>query len=295
MTDFDYEIWDVFTDTPFEGNPLAVVWKADALSLAQMQTVTKEFNLSESVFILSPDDPAHDARLKIFTPAYEMPFAGHPTVGASIAIATAQGASDRLQLELNTGLFDVALQKASGKLTATFANPVAPAEAGPAPDLNMIARAIGLDVQDIETGAHKPRLVGAGVNFVYVKAPIDVVRRAKFDSAGFEALDLHETIGILLYADGGDKPDVAFHVRMFAPGAGVPEDPATGSAACALPGQIAASGDLEVGDYDWLIEQGVEMGRPSYIRVRFEVENGEARRVRVGGGAVKIASGVIHV
>ncbi|MBY0423554.1 MAG: PhzF family phenazine biosynthesis protein, partial [Parvularculaceae bacterium] len=240
MTAYNFETLDVFTDRRFAGNPLAVVTDARGLSGAEMQTVTREFNLAETVFILPPDDPAHDARLRIFTIGYEMPFAGHPTVGAAIAIAAARRRSGALLLELKAGLFRVEVEERDGLRRAIFANPNLPKEKGRAPDASALEAALSLPKGAAETGAHRPRRIGAGVDYVYVKAPLAAVRAARLNTSAFEALDLDGVVGVLLYAEGGDAPDADYHVRMFAPGAGVAEDPATGSAAAALPGQIAA-------------------------------------------------------
>lgn len=295
MRSYAFETWDVFTRTRFEGNPLAVVTGAEGLSDAEMQTLAGEFNLAETVFVFAPENSAHTARLRIFTPFYEMPFAGHPTVGASIAIATARKLTGALALELKAGLFPVRLEMDGAAPFAEFENPNAPAERGRAPSAAALEAALGLPEDSVDAGAHRPRIIGAGVNFVYFRAPLKDVRGAKVDGAGWEKLALAGVVGVLLYADGGDAPDATYHVRMFAPDAGVPEDPATGSAAAALPGQIALSERLADGPHRWIVEQGVEMGRASRIEVSFEAAGGAARRVRIGGNAVKVSSGQLVV
>jgi trans-2,3-dihydro-3-hydroxyanthranilate isomerase len=222
-----------------------------------------------------------------------MPFAGHPTVGTAIAVARARGQGGDLRFELNAGLFPVRVDLGDAAPFAEFQNPNLPAERAAAPDAAQIERALRLPSGAIDREAHRPRLVGAGVNFVFAKAPLDVVRSARFDSGAFEALALEETVGVLLYADGGEAADARFHVRMFAPGAGVIEDPATGSAAAALPGQIALAGALEDGLSRWIIEQGFEMGRPSRIHAIVEASLGAVRSVRIGGEAAFVASGAL--
>lgn len=290
-----YEIFDVFTRNRFEGNQLAVVMDARGLSTADMQTITREFNLSETSFVLPAEDSRNTARVRIFTIGYEMPFAGHPTVGTAIAIARARKEGGDLRLELNSGTFPVRVDLGGAAPFAEFENPNLPAERGPAPDASLIEAALRLPAGVVDRGAHRPRLVGAGVNFVYAKAPLAAVREARVNSAAFEALSLVETIGVLLYADGGEAADARFHVRMFAPGAGVVEDPATGSAAAALPGQIALSGALDDGLARWVIEQGFEMGRPSRIHATVEARGGAVRSVRIGGEAAFVASGQLAV
>lgn len=290
MAAYPYEVWDVFTERKFAGNQLAVILDARGLTLADMQTITREFNFAESTFVLPPENPAHAARVRIFTPGYEMPFAGHPTVGTALAIAQARGISGSLILELNAGLFDVAVD-IGARMRAEFLNPNLPKETGAAPTAGEIERALSLPEGSVETGAHRPRRVGAGVNFIYAKAGLDIVRKARLDSAAFEALGLEETIGVLLYADGGEAADATYHVRMFAPGAGVAEDPATGSAAAAMPGQIALAGGLRDGRSRWIIEQGFEMGRPSRIEATVDADGGAVKAVRIGGAAVRVMRG----
>lgn len=294
MPRYAYETLDVFTDRRFAGNPLAVVMDAQGLDAAAMQTLTREFNYAETTFVFPPQDPKNAARVRIFTIGYEMPFAGHPTVGTAVALARARGLEDEVRLELNAGLFPVRVGRDGDAAFAEFVNPNLPAERGRAPDPGAIEAALSLPKGAIEIGAHRPRRVGAGVDFYYAKAPLDAVRRARLDFAAFASMPFDGVIGILLYADGGEAQDTDYHVRMFAPGAGVPEDPATGSAAAALPGQLALAGALGDGRRALRIEQGVELGRPSLIRATVDVDRGAVSRVAIGGNAVPIARGVIE-
>lgn len=295
MARYDYEVYDVFTDRRFAGNPLAVVTDARGLSTADMQTITREFNLSETTFVLPPEDPANTARVRIFTLGYEMPFAGHPTVGTAISIARARRLSGDLRLELKAGLFPVRVDPGRPAAFAEFRNPNLPAERGPAPDAALIEAALSLPAGAIDRGAHRPRLIGAGVNFVFARASLERVRAARLDHGAFDRLKADETVGVLLYTEGGEAPDADFHVRMFAPHAGIPEDPATGSAAAALPGQIALAGALKDGTRAWIVEQGFEMGRPSRIEVTVEATAGAIAGVRIGGEAVPVMRGQIDV
>jgi len=285
-----FEIWDVFADRRFAGNQLAVVLDAEGLSGADMQAITREFNFAESTFVLPPEDPANTARVRIFTPGYEMPFAGHPTVGTALAIARARGLSGEVRLELKAGVFPVKVARGDG-FHAEFLNPNVPRETGAAPSPRAIETALSLPEGAIDAGAHRPRRIGAGVDFIFARAPLSAVRGARLRPEAFDALALDGVIGVLLYASGGDAPDATYHVRMFAPGAGVPEDPATGSAAAALPGQIARSERLADGAHRWVIEQGVEMGRPSRIEAAIEAQDGDIISVRIGGAAVPFAAG----
>ncbi len=264
---------------------------ARGLSLADMQTITREFNLAELTFVLPPENPQNTARVRIFTIGYEMPFAGHPTVGTAIAIARARKLTGDLRLELNSGVFPVKVALDGGAAFAEFQNPNLPSERGAAPDAGAIEAALSLPAGSVDRGAAKPRLIGAPTAFVYAKAPLDAVRRARVNSAAFEALALRQTIGVLIYADGGEAMDATYHVRMFAPDAGVAEDPATGSAAASLPGQIALSQKLPDGTHRWVIEQGFEMGRPSRIHATVETAGGAVKSVRIGGAAVPVMKG----
>lgn len=291
MTRYDYETLDVFTNTKFEGNPLAVVMDARGLSTADMQTITREFNYAETTFVLPPEYPQNTARVRIFTLGYEMPFAGHPTVGTSIALARARKLSGDLRIELNTGVFPVRVDLDRAVPYAEFLNPNLPKETGEATDPALIEAALSLPAGSIDRGAHRVRRIGAGADFYYAKASLDAVRNAKFNSAAFEAINFTGMIGVLLYAEGGEAKDAAYHVRMFAPGAGIPEDPATGGAAAALPGKIALSQTLADGTHQWVIEQGFEMGRPSRIHATVEAAGGAVSSVRIGGEAVSVMKG----
>lgn len=293
MARYEYETLDVFTDRKFAGNPLAVVMDARGLTTGDMQTITREFNYAETTFVLPPENPGNTARVRIFTIGYEMPFAGHPTVGTAIAIARARKLSGELRLELNTGVFPVAVDLDREVPFAEFENPNLPAERGATPDPALIEAALNLPARALDRGAHRSRKVGAGANFYFVKASLDAVRKAKFNSAAFEKIDFTDTIGVLLYAEGGEAADARYHVRMFAPGAGIPEDPATGGAAAALPGQIALSEAIPDGSHRWVIEQGFELGRPSRIRASVEAKDGRIASVRIGGDAVPVMKGVL--
>ncbi len=294
MTRYDFETLDVFTNRKFTGNQLAVVMDARGFSTEDMLTITREFNYSETTFVLPPEDPKNTARVRIFTLGYEMPFAGHPTVGTAIAIARARKLSGELRLELNAGVFPVSVDLDRPAAFAEFRNPNLPAERGQAVEAALIEAALSLPKGSVDRGAHRPRFVGAGVNYLFAKAPLAAVRAAKLNSAAFEAVALDETVGVLLYAEGGEAPDATYHARMFAPNAGIPEDPATGSAAAALPGQIALSQELTDRTHRWVIEQGFEIGRPSRIHATVETRAGAVTSVRIGGEAVPVMSGQLE-
>lgn len=295
MSQREYEIWDVFTKEKFAGNPLAVVMNAQGLDLTQMQALAREFNLSETTFVSPPSDPANTARVRIFTPAYEMPFAGHPTVGTAIAVARARNLSGAVRLELNAGVFPVKVRLGEVTSYAQFQNPNLPAEHGLAPSADLLEAALSLPAGSLDREAHRPRRVGAGVDYIYARASLEVLRGARIDSAAWEKLDLAQTVGVYIYAEGGESADASYHARMFAPDAGVIEDPATGSAAAAFPGQIVLARRLTDGGHRWIVEQGFEMGRPSAIEVEVDIAGGAVAAVRVGGSAAPVAKGQISV
>lgn len=295
MRAYDFETYDVFTDKKFAGNQLAVLLNAQGLGSEEMQTVTREFNLSETTFVLPPKDSENTARVRIFTLGYEMPFAGHPTVGTAIAIARARKITDVVRLELNAGLFEVRVDLSGDADFAEFLNPNLPVESGAAPSADALEAALSLPKGSVDRDAHRPRRIGAGVDYIYCCAPLEVVRNARIAGAAFDALKLDEIVGVYLYAKGGETPDADYHARMFAPNAGITEDPATGSAAAGFPGQIARSETLKDGEYHWVTEQGFEMGRPSRIKTRVAFTDGGVKSVRIGGNSVPVQKGQIFV
>lgn len=289
-----YETWDVFTDRRFAGNPLAVIFGADVLSGDDMLRITREFNYSESVFLLTPRAPDCMARLRIFTPGGELPFAGHPTVGAAAALARQRNLADRMVLELPAGRFPVRAGGQGEVWHAEFDNPNLPVVEAAGPDAARVEAALGLPRGSVDSDAHAPRRCGAGIDFLYSAAPLEAVQAARLNTAAWDALGLGDACGVLLYAPAESESGADWHVRMFGPHIGVAEDPATGSAAAGLPAQLMAAGALADGDYDWWVEQGVEMGRPSRIRVRFAVRQGRFESLTVGGEAVAVCAGDIN-
>lgn len=292
-----YLVYDVFTDTALAGNPLGIVTDCEGLDTAAMQAIAREFNLSESVFILSPDDERHRARVRIFTPDYEMPFAGHPTVGSAIALAEQAGdglSAGMFVLEENIGPVRCAVTKGEGATFAEFDLPKLPQQLPLTVDAAIIAAALGLDPQEVGFENHHPALWSAGVPYVTIPvADADVAARIRFDNNSWMEFAPAKGEGIVasayVYCRG--PRDVAFHARMFVPGNPSYEDPATGSAAAAFAGAINHFDRPMDGLQRFWIEQGVEMGRPSRIRLEIDVEAGAIARARIGGHAVKVAEG----
>lgn len=293
----DYAIYDVFTGDKLAGNPLAVVFDADGLDDKRMQAIAGEFNLSETVFIRPPQNPAHTASLRIFTPGKELPFAGHPTVGAAVALAERQhgeGDFDLVSvLEEKVGPVRCAVRLGTGASFAEFDLPRNSERMDVTLDAQAVADALCISAADIGFENHRLSAWDAGVAYVMVPVrDLSVAGSIRFDPQRWSASPLGTT-SIYVYCRGGVDHRVSFHARMFAPDLGVAEDPATGSAAAAMSGAIQHFDALASGHHALTIEQGVEMGRPSIIHLHIESGNRTIDRARIGGQAVKIAQGGI--
>lgn len=287
---------DVFTTQALAGNPLAVVLDADGLDRAAMQAIAREFNLSETVFVQEPAEPRHRAKLRIFTPMHELPFAGHPTIGTAVLLALrAEGAgrTDAVAFGLEEGIGIVPCVVevgAEGRGRARFKLPVMPEYLGEAAEPAAVAAAFGLSPEDIGFARHRPSRHGVGPRFTFVP----VASRERLDAARPDGL-ADSPDGFLLYAPAPEGGGLAFHARMFAPALGVPEDPATGAAAAAFSGVLMQFETLGDGTHDIAITQGVAMGRPSEIALQVMIASGSLRSVEIGGAAVIVSEGVLHV
>jgi trans-2,3-dihydro-3-hydroxyanthranilate isomerase len=296
----NYHTLDVFTDAPFAGNPLAVVLDAEGLDDARMQQIAREFNLPETVFVVAPRDPVNSAALRIFTPARELPFAGHPTVGAAALLAHLRApqllAAQDLRLVLEEKVGDVvciARHRRGQALAAYFHLPRLPQSAGAAPSAAELAERLGLKAADIGFGAHRPSAYGAGVDFLFVPiAGAAAIAKASPDRAHWGA---DGGPGVYLYTRETTRDGAAYHARMFASGWGIREDPATGAAASAFAGVVMEFDQPADGEHVVVIEQGVEMGRPSMIGLGLEVEGGALKSASIGGSTVLIAEGTIDL
>ena len=302
----DYAIYDVFTGAALEGNPLAVVFDADHLNDGQMQAIAREFNLSETVFALKSENPGHTARLRIFTPGRELPFAGHPTVGAAVALADrrlgdavpANGMDMVKMLEQPIGAVRCAVRVSSGKPGfAEFDLPKLSHRLDTDIENADIGAALGLDPHEIGFENHRVSLWSAGVPFVMVpvhdQTAVAKVECSSVDWDRVAPMGDGQLAQAYVYCRGGTHHLASFHARMFASGDGdgIVEDPATGSAAAALSGAIHHFDGLLDGNHALVIEQGVEMGRPSLIHLHIDCAGSEVSHVRIGGEAVKIAEG----
>ncbi|MDP3895501.1 MAG: PhzF family phenazine biosynthesis protein [Mesorhizobium sp.] len=302
MTERRTLLLDVFTDTALEGNPLAIVLDCDGLDTATMLRIAGEFNLSETVFVLPPENPAHAALIRIFTPHYEMPFAGHPTVGTAVALAAERGVGDGelMVLEEKIGPVRCVVRRGEGAAFAEFDLPALSEPLDFAPDEAQVASALGLDVSDIGFGSHEIGAWSAGVPYVTVPVRgLDAAARVRFDAEKWMRFAPEKAAGVFasayVYTAETAAAGASFHARMFVAGTPSYEDPATGSAAAAFMGAVMAHERPADGLLQVWIEQGLEMGRPSRIRLEIEVAGGVATGARIGGHAVVTGKGVLFV
>lgn len=291
MSDYTYHIVDVFTDTRFGGNQLAVIPDARGLDSETMQRIAREFNYSETTFVLPPEVASHTAHFRIFTPVRELPFAGHPTVGTAWVLGQERGlpAGSELVLEAGVGLLKVALSEHG----ARFQVAVQPEFGNLDVSRHDLARMLGLQADDL---AGEAAVASCGIPFALVPlSGLDALRRARLSLAGDDALfQRWPALGKLyLYSRESEVADADLQTRMFGPSVGVPEDPATGSAASALAAWLA---EREPGDgsYRRVIAQGLEMGRPSRIETEVLRQQGQYQ-VFVAGGVVPFSRGRISL
>ena len=292
---------DVFTDTPLAGNPLAVVLDSEGLDDARMQAMAAEFNLSETVFVFEPRNPINTASVRIFTPARELPFAGHPTVGTAALLAYVRSADAlavqdvTIVLEERVGDIVCVVQHRTGhEIAAHFELPKLPERLDAAPPSRAaIAEGVGLAPEDIGFDRHEPSLYSAGAPYLFIPVrSLEAIGRARPGAMSWAGKD---GPAAYLYTKEVVEPGSAYHARMFGGGWGVTEDPATGSAAAAFAGVALAFDRPGDGDQRLTIEQGFEMGRPSRIALGFAVEGGMLRSASIGGSAVIVSSGALDL
>jgi len=289
---------DVFTATRLAGNPLAVVLDAEGLGDDQMMAITREFNLSETVFVYPPENPAHRAKLRIFTPGRELPFAGHPTVGTALLLASIDGRSTEFVLEEKVGPVPcrVGLSAADAG-HADFDLPRLPALETSGGDVEAIARALGLSRQDIGFDGWPVEAWSAGNPFTFVPVrSLGAIRQCRVDLGSFEqAFNAGGRAAAFIFTRETVDRGNEFHARMFAPKMGPLEDPATGSAVAAFAGYLAAHASYPDGARVVRVEQGFEMGRPSLLELRLSLADGRVQAASVGGPAVIVSEGTLRV
>jgi trans-2,3-dihydro-3-hydroxyanthranilate isomerase len=303
MKTIDYLTIDVFTRTRFAGNPLAVVPDARGLSGEQMQRIAAEFNYSESTFVLPPEDDANTARVRIFTPTAELPFAGHPNVGTGYVLGRqgelfGRAVGDTLRFEERAGLVEIALVRDEGAVVGARIAAPRPLEIVHALDAETVAACASLDIADLQQGGMAPVMASVGLAFALAElASLDALARARPNEAAFAAAERR-------YPNDDDRFSLfVFHrlsethlrARMFAPLSKTWEDPATGSASAALAARLLSLRPERDVAAQLVIEQGVEMGRPSRIVLDIARVAGVAQPVLVSGECVEVMSGRLRL
>jgi trans-2,3-dihydro-3-hydroxyanthranilate isomerase len=293
---------DVFTDEPLAGNPLAVVLDAEGLDAVRMQAIAREFNLSETVFVLPPEDARHRARLRIFTPGRELPFAGHPTVGTAVLLALrdGQGGPDAVAfgLEEKVGVVSCVVEaRGDAHGYARFRVPRLAEVWGDGREPTRAASALGLDPGEIGFDRHAPSRHSAGVPFDFIPvASLEAIGRARPAGDAFrQAFGDRGAPAAYVYTRQTASRGARFRARMFAPSFGIAEDPATGAAAAAFAGVLMQFEPLGDGEHSLVIEQGYEMGRPSEIELQVVIREGALQSGEIGGHAVVVSEGEIEI
>ncbi len=286
---------DVFTARPLAGNPLAVVLDSQNLDSAAMQAIAREFNLSETVFVLPPQAGGR-AKIRIFTPGRELPFAGHPTVGTAVLLALRDKRSaGRFVLEEEVGPVTCSVEPAnavSGR--ARFELPKMPEKSGEMKDPGAVAAALGLKAEDV--GDLPAGFWSGGVPYAYLPVRSrDAVARSRADAALLDrASGPNDPKAVYVFSRETTEAGHHFHARMYAPTFGIAEDPATGSAVAGFAGLLAAHEKLPDGEHEFVIEQGYEMGRPSVMHLYLTMRGGRLSAASIGGEAVIFSEGTFE-
>jgi phenazine biosynthesis protein PhzF family len=298
MPRYQYFTCDVFTETRFGGNQLAVLPQATGLSDQQMQQIAREFNFAESTFVFPSSSVTR--RVRIFTPVTELAFAGHPNIGTAFVLA-ATGALGPLGENTTTIVFEekagpvpISIRKRDEN---TWCELTAPQilSLGKTTTADKLARAVSLESDEVLVTTHRPQAASVGTPFLFAELKDrNALVRARVNLDGIEAIVAEGLPGYIhLYTQSGDEFDI--RARMFAPGSGIPEDPATGSANVALGAMLSHYNGTRSGDFCWRIGQGIEMGRPSVLHARAEKRDGVVVKSCIGGSSVMVAEGMIEV
>jgi trans-2,3-dihydro-3-hydroxyanthranilate isomerase len=296
-----YVVADVFTQHPYGGNQLAVVLDSEGLTTAQMLAITREFNFSESTFVLPPDDPARTARVRIFTAAGEVPFAGHPNVGTAFVLARMGEVFDRpigdtVLFEELAGIVPVSIQKEQGVVMGATLTAPEPFRAGEAFDVAAIAACLRLDPADILLDRHAPREASVGLPFVMIElTDVEALTRIRLDAdASCVLLEKHAARGLHVYTRVASATNARLRARNFCPLLGAAEDAATGSANAALAGLLASLDPAIDGQFHFEVIQGVEMGRSSQLQLAARKASGVIT-AQVGGACVSVMHGLLDI
>jgi trans-2,3-dihydro-3-hydroxyanthranilate isomerase len=306
MGRFEFIQVDVFTDRAFGGNPLAVFPNAEGLDSRKMQQIAREMNLSETTFVLPPEAPGADFKVRIFTPAAEMPFAGHPVVGTHWVLARLKHVElvepvTTVRFELGVGVLPADLHVSQGKVEQVVMTQGRPVWHATLDNVSQLAEGLGLAPEAIAGTGMPVQVVSTGVPQMMVPvrslAEIQMLDASRLNVAALnQVCRAMETECVMVFTSETTSPESTVHARMFAPLLGVPEDPATGSATGAMGAYLVHHGAVPLaGQTVHLVsEQGEEIGRPSTLRVEVDVHRDEISAVRVGGSVVQVAEGVVY-
>ena len=291
---------DVFAQQKFEGNQLAVIPNAEGINDSQMQKIAREFNYSETVFI-TRGDSKFSWNVRIFTPISEIDFAGHPNIGAAILLANIIefNVQEKIKLVFRERVGDIPITvhyETSKPAYAELEVAQLPQNGPNPPTKDQIAESIGLDISDVDSN-QEISAYSCGLPFLYVPIlSLEGIKKAKLDNDKWKKyLSSYWAPQIYLFTKEVEDPKSDFHARMFAPGLGIAEDPATGSAVAAFSGYLAKSPKYQNGIFSFIIEQGFEMGRPSILEMSFETKMGTVTKVQVKGRATIISQGEIDL
>ncbi len=306
MNEYAFIQVDVFTDKPFGGNPLAVFPDAEGLNDEEMQSLAREMNLSETTFVLPPQAAEADFKVRIFTPAAELPFAGHPVVGTHWALAhlgrvPRSEPVTQVLFELGVGVLPADLYVVGGKVEKVVMTQDRPTFHAILEEVSELAEGLGLDAKAITETGLPVQVVSTGVPQMMVPvrslAEVQALGAGKLNAAALDRVCCAAgTYCVMVFSLETERAESTVHCRMFAPLLGVPEDPATGSANGALGAYLVCHRAVPLTDPTTHIvsEQGAEIGRPSTLFVEVDREGDEATAVRVGGQVVLVAEGVVR-
>jgi trans-2,3-dihydro-3-hydroxyanthranilate isomerase len=305
MMSVGYVTADVFTQTRFAGNQLAVIPDARGLGDAEMQRIAAEFNYSESAFVLPPDDAANSARVRIFTPTDEIPFAGHPNVGTAFVLGRrgdlfGRPVPDVMRFEEKAGIVPVMLIRDVGEVVGAQISAPRPLEISHEVDGETVAACASLSLDDLRVGGLSPVVASVGLPFALAEiANLEALGRARPNSTAFALADkryAHPAAHFALFLfHRSAETSSRVRARMFAPLSNTPEDPATGSAAAAFGARLLSLRPEAEWDERLAVDQGIEMGRPSTILLHLKKIAGVAQPVQVSGRCVAVMSGTLQI
>ncbi|MGK7957287.1 MAG: PhzF family phenazine biosynthesis protein [Crocosphaera sp.] len=294
---------DVFTNVMFGGNQLAVFPEAEGLSSEIMQKIAAEFNFSETVFLLPPTVTNATKKLRIFTPTQELPFAGHPTLGAAYILGLIDNSINKnsdynLIFEEEVGLVPLTIKfQDQQPIYTELTSPQLPIFSDETPSIEELASILSLKIEDFRQDIYSPQAVSCGLPFLFV--PLhnrEGLKRIKLNGDRWQQiLENAWASSLYVFSFDPENDDSNIRARMFAPGLGVIEDPATGSAATAFGGYLGIRETEKSGQFNWRIEQGFEMGRPSFLEVKTEKIDGKINKICVGGASILVSQGSMKI